>query len=100
MSALQDRELERLSELLARGTLNNAREIARLLRGELGPTRPAHARERELEVAFGTVWPGSPIGGEWNFALGLSASLPGRGASAARISTLMGRCSQPWMLQG
>jgi hypothetical protein len=36
MSALQDREMERLSELLARGTLNNAREIARLLRGELG----------------------------------------------------------------
>jgi hypothetical protein len=35
MSALQDREMERLSELLARGTLNNAREIARL-RGELG----------------------------------------------------------------
>jgi hypothetical protein len=36
MSALQDREMERLSDLLARGTLNNAREIASLLRIELG----------------------------------------------------------------
>ena len=36
MSALQDREMERLSDLLAQGTLNNAREIARLLRIELG----------------------------------------------------------------
>jgi hypothetical protein len=36
MSALQDREMQRLSDLLAQGTLCNAREIARLLRVELG----------------------------------------------------------------
>jgi hypothetical protein len=36
MSALQDSEMERLSDLLAQGTLSNAREIARLLRVELG----------------------------------------------------------------
>jgi hypothetical protein len=36
MSALQDREMERLADLLAQGTLSNAREIARLLRVEVG----------------------------------------------------------------
>jgi hypothetical protein len=36
MSALQEREMERLSDLLAQGRLSNAREIARLLRVELG----------------------------------------------------------------
>ena len=36
MSALQDSEMQRLSDLLAQGTLCNAREIARLLRVELG----------------------------------------------------------------
>jgi hypothetical protein len=35
MSALQDSEMERLSDLLAQGTLSTAREIARLLRVEL-----------------------------------------------------------------
>jgi hypothetical protein len=36
MSTLQDGEMERLSRLLARGSLSNAREISRLLKSELG----------------------------------------------------------------
>jgi hypothetical protein len=47
MSALQDREMERLSDLLARGT--NAREIARLLNFELG------------EQSCAPKFPGGPI---------------------------------------
>jgi hypothetical protein len=56
MSALQDREMERLSELLARGTLNNAREIARLLRGELGQQglpMPENESLKSLLALFG-----------------------------------------------
>jgi hypothetical protein len=36
MAALQDLEMERLFDLLARGSLSNAQEIACLLKGELG----------------------------------------------------------------
>ena len=36
MSALHDPEMKRLSDLRAQGTMSNAREIARLLRVELG----------------------------------------------------------------
>jgi len=36
MSALRDREMERLSDLLAQGQLSNALEIASLLKVELG----------------------------------------------------------------
>ncbi|MGY8685021.1 hypothetical protein Q2941_45855 [Bradyrhizobium sp. UFLA05-153] len=36
MAALQDPEMEQLSQLLARGHLGNAHEIARLLKAELG----------------------------------------------------------------
>jgi hypothetical protein len=36
MAALQDLEMERLFDLLARGSLSNAQEIASLLKGELG----------------------------------------------------------------
>jgi hypothetical protein len=36
VAALQDLEMERLFDLLARGSLSNAQEIACLLKGELG----------------------------------------------------------------
>jgi hypothetical protein len=36
MSALQDLEMERLSDLFAQGQLSNAQEIASLLKVELG----------------------------------------------------------------
>jgi hypothetical protein len=42
MSDLKDHEIERLSHLLATGSLSNAREIARLLDDELGASRPRH----------------------------------------------------------
>jgi hypothetical protein len=35
MSVLQDGEMERISQLLACGSLSNAREISRLLKSEL-----------------------------------------------------------------
>jgi len=36
MSELNDRDMERLSNLLASGSMRNARAIARLLRQEIG----------------------------------------------------------------
>ncbi|MBR0800858.1 hypothetical protein JQ615_36405 [Bradyrhizobium jicamae] len=39
MSVLQDGEMERVSQLLASGSLSNAREISRLLRAELDEPR-------------------------------------------------------------
>jgi hypothetical protein len=84
--------MERLSDLLAQGTLSNAREITRLLRVELGeqnnPTR-----------AWNRIWDWlvrSPIGIEPNFA----ACTAGRGedemqtlqdADLARLSELVGQ---------
>ena len=48
MSALDDCEMERLSGLLAQGKLSNAREIARLLRVELGDRRDIAAKQDSL----------------------------------------------------
>ena len=53
MAALQDREMERLSDLLAQGTLNNAREIARLLRIELGEQGDAIPKTESLRSFLG-----------------------------------------------
>jgi hypothetical protein len=49
MSALQDREMERLSDLLAQGTLNNAQEIARLLKFELGEQSNSVPKNESLQ---------------------------------------------------
>lgn len=49
MSVLQDPEIERLSNLLAQGTLGNAREIARLLRVELGEQRKPILKNESLQ---------------------------------------------------
>jgi hypothetical protein len=49
MSVLQDREMERLSALFAQGTLSNAREIARLLRAELGEASDCTRRNESLQ---------------------------------------------------
>jgi hypothetical protein len=49
MSILADRDLERLGRLLARGTIGNASEIARLVRGELrGPRSSPFQKFRKL----------------------------------------------------
>ena len=53
MTALQDREMERLSDLLAQGTLNNAREIARLLGIELGEQGDAIPKTESLRSFLG-----------------------------------------------
>ena len=53
MSALQDREMERLSDLLAQGTLNNAREIARLLKFELGEQSSSVPKNESLQSRLG-----------------------------------------------
>jgi hypothetical protein len=49
MSVLQDREMERLSALFAQGTLSNAREIARLVRAELGEAGDSTRRNESLQ---------------------------------------------------
>jgi hypothetical protein len=54
MSALQDREMERLSDLLAQGKLGNAREIASLLEVELGER--ADPIPENCVVLFRTAW--------------------------------------------
>ena len=55
MSALQDPEMERLSDLLAQGTLRNAREIARLLRVELGEQRDPIPKNESLQSYLGLL---------------------------------------------
>ncbi len=57
MSALQDREMERLSDLLAQGTLSNARDIARLLRVELGTREHLTLNDEGLLSYLGLFWP-------------------------------------------
>ena len=52
MSLLQDREMERLSALFARGTLSNAPEIARLLRVELDAAGDGTRRNESLQSLF------------------------------------------------
>jgi hypothetical protein len=54
MSALQDREMERLSDLLAQGKLSNAREIASLLKVELG--EQADPIPENCAVVLRTAW--------------------------------------------
>jgi hypothetical protein len=53
MSDLNDREIERLSQLLASGSLKNAREIVRLLNQELGETR---VRPHSLMAAMSSLF--------------------------------------------
>jgi len=55
MSALQDPEMERLSDLLAQGTLRNAREIARLLSVELGEQRDPIPKNESLQSYLGLL---------------------------------------------
>jgi hypothetical protein len=55
MSALQDHGIKRLSDLLAQGTLNNAREIARLLRVELGEKGNAVPKNESLQSYLGLL---------------------------------------------
>ena len=55
MSALQNREIKRPSDLLAQGTLNNAREIARLLRVELGEKGSAVPKNESLQSYLGLL---------------------------------------------
>ena len=49
MSALEISELERLSDLFALGSLENAQEIVELLRVELGEQRKQHGREEAAQ---------------------------------------------------
>ena len=55
MSALQDHEMERLSDLLAQGRLSNAREIARLLRVELGKQGDPILKAESLQAYLGLL---------------------------------------------
>lgn len=73
MSALQDREMERLSDLLAQGALGNAREIARLLRVEIGGRRNRIHKDGSLRLylrRFGRI--ANPV------RLGLTAASRGK----------------------
>ena len=54
MSALQDHEMERLSDLLGQGRLSNAREIARLLR-ELGKQGDPILKAESLQSYLGLL---------------------------------------------
>jgi len=55
MSALQDHEMERLSDLLAQGRLSNAREIVRLLRVELGKQGDPILKAESLQSYLGLL---------------------------------------------
>ena len=55
MSALQDHEMERLSDLLAQGRLSNAREIARLLRVELDKQGDPIPKAESLQSYLGLL---------------------------------------------
>jgi hypothetical protein len=49
VAALQDREIDRLSDLFAQGRLSNASEIARLLTIELGERHDPETETESLE---------------------------------------------------
>jgi hypothetical protein len=49
MSALQDPDIDRLSDLFAQGSLSNAREIAGLLRAELGEQHYSKSKTESLQ---------------------------------------------------
>jgi len=55
MSALQDHEMERLSDLLAQGRLSNAREIVRLLRVGLGKQGDPIPKAESLQSYLGLL---------------------------------------------
>lgn len=56
MPTLQDREMERLSDLFAQGKLNNAKEIASLLLIELGETPPSAPVDEDLQSPLAILW--------------------------------------------
>ena len=53
MPALSDRNMERLSDLFAQGSLNNAPEIAKLLEAELRERPNRLAKNQSLSRATG-----------------------------------------------